>query len=273
MKRFVFVTVLCVCFGCGEKTISVSNEGVFDNDTVVAEDIVSMLSHNTAVSLKHKVISGCLNFVDVSGDTDYESVYINDPICFVNCVFLDSVRAFDSNRYCVFNKKVCFNQCEFKSGICFRQSDFRDKFRIDLSRIEGKSDFASAVFRGSADFTSVNFMDNALFLCNVFLMDACFRKSLFKRSALFQHSQFANGVSFEDSYFYGYTEFSVVNVGYEADFQHCTFAGNAYFIKSLFLRELILEGCCFRHGLEFQDNITLAKILKDDTAKINIITN
>lgn len=272
MKRIVFVTVLFVCLGCIKKTIP-SSERVFDNDTVAAVDIVSLLSHNTEVSLKHKVISGCLNFVEVSGDTDYESVYINSSICFVNCVFLDSVRAFDSNRYCVFNKKVCFNQCEFKSGICFRQSDFRDKFRIDLSRIEGKADFASTVFRGYADFTSVNFMDNALFLCSVFFMDACFRKSLFKRSALFQHSQFSNGVSFEYSYFYGYTEFSVVNVGYEADFQNSTFAGNASVIKSLFIRELNFKECSFRHSLEFRDNITLAKILKDDTAKINIITN
>lgn len=233
-------------------------------DSVVSADyIIDQLIAGKSVVLNNKRISGALDFTKAglsNSNLAVSAVYINEEVCFRNCVFDDSVSTYwDDNtlntaEFTVFLKNVCFQGCEFRKGINMRQTDFRGRFDFDVSKVENLSDFSGARFGNGVSFRSANFNGDAFFVSCVFEGRANFFKVFFRNSVLMQYVRFYDIAMFSDTYFYGGVDISKVFAGASIDFTNSKFFANLTMSNSDYLGDVRLVNCKFGKNFAFLGN-------------------
>lgn len=241
-----------------------------DTSVVSADKIIKQIKEGKSINYKEKRIVGNLDFTKVKKPNKnlvLSTIYVEPEIVFVNCVFEDTVTAYNSGNtkhnsaIASFSKNVIFVECEFKKLVDFTQSDFKSQFSLDMSKIEGDANFDGACFKNYASFNSLNVSGNASFVSASFYSCANFRKVLFKNKCVFQRVNLQNWAMFSDSHFYGYTEFSKLSCSSDVDFANTQFASFANLSFSTYLGSLKLANCKFSKGLTLENNTFLGNLV------------
>lgn len=252
------VCKLCIC-GC----VSGDDGASAKDSTILADKIIKQIRQGKNISLKDKHILGVLDFTKVSPSNKKLNVstsYVPSEICFVDCVFHDSVityRDIPDSRcsvVSVFDKNVCFQNCQFSSDLVMRQTDFRGRFDFDLCRVNGNSDFSGSHFSTGISFCQANFDGDAMFVSCNFYGRANFFKVFFRNSLVMQYVRFNDIAMFSDAHFYGVVDMSKMFAASTVDFANSKFSGGFSLTNSQFLGDLRLVACQFSDKASLLNN-------------------
>lgn len=258
---FIIMLAAIIATSCNAPNSGYAND---NKDSVIkAEKIIKWLKSGKNVVLKNKTISGNLDFTKaypVNKNIQVSSAYVNTELNFINCVFEDSVSAFNIDKdgvtsVTIFERNVCFLNCEFSKGVIFKQSDFRGRANFDQCQFRGPVSFDGANFRTGTSFCSSNFHGEVSFVSAVFNGRTNFLKTFFRETLMCQFTKFNDYTMFADSYFYGYTEFSKVYAPCTIDFTNAKFLGRSLFTNSTYVGGLKINKCEFKQGLSIIDNM------------------
>lgn len=142
LKYFIsFISTLVVCSCSFAKK---------DEKIIEANDIIKQIEKGKSIHLLDKIIMGDLDFtqVDKSKSVDGNGVLkhrIENDITFVNCVFMDKVKAYSKKGFVV-------NQTQFKGDVSFRNCDFRNSVDFTDAVVDGTMVLSQSKFREDANF-------------------------------------------------------------------------------------------------------------------------
>ncbi|MDR2234476.1 MAG: pentapeptide repeat-containing protein [Tannerella sp.] len=230
-KIYMLMVALMTISGCS------AGRPALKGRELQASQIITLLNAGEHIYVDSCIIWGSLDFTKLNNRNriadNLTQVFVNQSVTFNNCIFIDSVKAFDASGVCV----------EFAHNLSFTTCDFRSPVDFTECIIQGNAFFTGAAFRKDASwqgahfrhkkvyFNETEFEGDALFQNAVFAGDANFLHSVFAADAMFQKAVAGGLMFFGNTRFNGYADFTYVRAA-QSIFKYAEFNGRSDFSYS-----------------------------------------
>jgi hypothetical protein len=226
-KSFWGVQILALLFfSCTQ------NQAGKGQEEVKASDIIKIINEGKDVNLNDAVITGTLDFTQVSNkvilNSGLSQCEIKTSVSFTKCRFSGNVfcskREKDSGLQSFFAQDLIMNACTFDSVADFQSAT-----------IIGNVSFVGSTFKGQALFNNFYAHSKAAFFGQITAeKDFSMQDALFTGSCSFVKAKFKSSVSFQGSRFDGAFVFNTVQCDSRSDFSKVRFNNNCAFNYTTF---------------------------------------
>ncbi len=235
----------------------ISTTAIYAQKQVSANEIFQAIDKNKSVQYDGVVITGDLDFTELSnrkvkkekGGWEEIKTTVEVPVVFRNCTFKGDVIAYkhleeNGNRTKILNFEInnggitysadfrenaVFENCTFEDGSEFKYSTFSKAANFAGSKFAEQANFKYARFRQDAIFSGTNFNDYANFKYADFIHRADLNEVRFRDNADFKYAEFDEKVNFTGSRFQRHADFKYADFHDGANFDKTDFDGSVDF--------------------------------------------